>query len=399
MNKKIQAIILAAGKSTRMWPLSVETPKPLLKIIDKPIIEYTLERLAQIPEISEVIIVVNFHKEKIIEKLGSRFKHLPLNYVFQEEADGSGGALLACQDHIEDKFIVLNGDDLYQTECLTRCLSFNYAIATVQVDDPSQWGIVEEKNGYVRSIVEKPTEPLSDQGNIGIYVLDKGVFRHQLEKTTRGEYEITDYIKFLLEEKQLINCVRVEKDSWIPVGNPWQYLEASQTILSTYKFEIQTTIDELLSIKGPVYVGRNTQLKPFSVIEGPVYIGDNCIIGPHAHIRPGTIIMDDVRFGGEVVASVLMDNVKAKHSCYLGYTVIGPHSNIGAGTVTSDYRHDGQNHYTILKGQKVDTGRRKLGSFLGEAVKTGINTSFYPGIKMAPRTTTLPGETIKKDIF
>lgn len=398
MPKKIQAIILAAGKSSRMWPITLSTPKPLLKIINKTIIERTLEHLSQISEIKEVLIVVGFKKEKIIKYIGDNFRHLDIKYIFQEKTDGTGGALLRCKNHINDKFIVLNGDDLYSLDAIKSCLNFNYSIATIDVTNPKLWGIVEEYNGFAKSIIEKPSNPLSHKANIGLYVLDKTIFLHSLKKTKRSEYEITDYIKFLIDKNKAIHCVSLPKNSWFPVGYPWQYLEASQYILKNIKKNIKGKVEENCRIEGPLIIGKGSVIKSFSHIEGPVYIGENCIIGPQAHIRPGSIIMNNVHFGGEIVESIMLDGSIAKHNCYLGYSVIGNNCNIGAGTITSDYRHDGENHIALIKEEKIDTERRKLGAFLGNNVRTGIGTLIYPGRKIWTDRSTLPGEIVKKDI-
>jgi len=398
MSKSVQAVILAAGKSTRMWPLTTSTPKPLLKIIDKTIIELTLGELLKIPEINEVLVVVNYQKEKIINKLGDNYKRIKIKYITQDETNGSGGALLACQQHLTDRFVVLNGDDLYRAEDIVNCLKHNYAIATTTVKDPQHWGIINEQDGIVSSIIEKPIQATSNKANIGLYVMDKKIFQYQLTKTERGEYEITDYVKFLLQEKKPVNCITIPNGAWLPIGYPWQYLEACQNRLKNIEYKILGEVEDYVTIKGPVFIGKGTIIKSFSYIEGPTYIGSNCIIEPNTHIRPGSIIFDDVSFGGELIESVVMNRTKAKHQCYIGYSVIGKNCNIGFGTVTADLRNDEKDHVTIIKGKKVNTNRKKLGAFLGEKVKTGVKTIIYPGRKIGPKKTTLPGEVIIKDI-
>ncbi len=92
-----------------------------------------------------------------------------------------------------------------------------------------------------------------------------------------------------------------------------------------------------------------------------------------------------------------MDNTTSKHTSYAAHSVIGEHVNIGAGTITADYRHDGKNNITIVNGNKIDTGRRKLGAFIGDNVNTGIGTLIYPGRKLWPGTYTSPGEIVKID--
>jgi len=382
-----------------MWPFTLHTPKPLLSLINTTILEYTLNQLLEIPEIEEVIIVIGFLKEQIINKIGNSYGRLSIKYVTQENANGTGDAIMCCKDYIHDRFLVLNGDDLYTASDIMRCLRFDYCIATIEVADPSLWGIVTENNGLVESIIEKPINSPSRKANIGLYVFDKNIFKHELIKTERGEYEIIDYIQHLLTSGFFVNCITVSENSWLPIGNPWQYLDACQYLLERITPEIKGTVESNASLNGPVYLGNNSTIKSFSYIEGPVYIGDNCTIAPGTHLRPGTIIMDGSHVGGEITKSLIMKNVKAKHQCDIGNSIIGNNCNIGAGTITADLRNDDKNHITVIKGKKVDTQKRKLGAFLGDEVKTGIGTLIYPGRKIWPKKCTAPGEIVKVDIM
>jgi len=163
------------------------------------------------------------------------------------------------------------------------------------------------------------------------------------------------------------------------------------------KMQIHGKIEPNVTIKGNVFVGKGTLIKSGTYIEGPVYIGNDCEIGPNAFIRKDTVIMDMVRTRAEIVDSVLMEGVAAKHNCYIGHSVIGENVNIGAGTISADYRHDAKNNITIVNGKKVDSKRRKLGAFIGNNVNTGIGTLIYPGRKIWPNLGTLPGEIVTKD--
>ncbi len=147
-----------------------------------------------------------------------------------------------------------------------------------------------------------------------------------------------------------------------------------------------------------VHIGEGTVIKSGSYIEGPVFIGNNCRIGPFAHIRKDTVIGDNCEFGKMELYDVLvMNNTTGKHVGYAAHSIIGENVNLGANTITADYRHDGGNHVTLIKDKKVDTNRRKLGAFIGDNVHTGIGTLIYPGRKLWPGTSTLPGEIVKID--
>ncbi|MFH0898456.1 MAG: bifunctional sugar-1-phosphate nucleotidylyltransferase/acetyltransferase [bacterium] len=389
----MQAVILCAGKSTRTYPLTVNKPKPLLKVMNKTLIEHNLEQLTGL--VDEVIIVVGFKKEMLIERVGNKFK---INYVIQKELNGPGGAIQLCKDFLKDKFIVLNGDDLYSRKDIEKCLKHKYCVMCKEVENPEIWGIFEIKNKKVVSFEEKPAKPKSNKGNIGIYVFDKKIFEHKLKKTSREEYEITDYITYLIKKGEDVYCENVS-DYWLPIGYPWHLLEANSFFLNKIrKSDIKGTIEKNVTIKGPVIIKKNTIIKSGTYIEGPAYIGESCVIGPNAYIRHGTTIENNCNIRAEVYDSIIMENTTAKHFSYIGHSVIGENVNIAAGTITSDYRHDAKNNITLIKGKKIDSGRRKLGAFIGDNVRTGIGTLIYPGRKIWPGKTTLPGDIVKKDI-
>jgi len=152
-------------------------------------------------------------------------------------------------------------------------------------------------------------------------------------------------------------------------------------------------------LSGPIFIGKGTVIRPGAVIEGPVCIGENCSVGPNCWLRPGTTLGNECRVGQavEIKNSILMDGVMASHLTYIGDSVIGERSNLGCGTVTANFRHDGAPHTTTVNGKRVVTDRKKLGGFIGDAVHTGVHTSIYPGRKLWPGTTTLPGEVVKED--
>ncbi len=195
------------------------------------------------------------------------------------------------------------------------------------------------------------------------------------------------------------------------VNYPWELLTANQRALeqlaaahaptpdgATQDLHPSVVVEDGVVMHGFISIGAGTVIKAGSYLEGPLIIGSNCTIGPHAHLRPFTSIAENCTIGKtEVVDSVIMPRTVSKHHAYLGHSVLGVDVNVGAATVTSDYRHDGAPHTTIVGGEKVATGRRKLGAFIGDHCRLGIHTSIYPGRKLWPGCTTLPGEVVTHD--
>ena len=154
-------------------------------------------------------------------------------------------------------------------------------------------------------------------------------------------------------------------------------------------------------VKGKLVLGPGSVVKSGTYIEGPVYIGRSCIIGPNAYLRDHVAIHDGCKVGNavELKNTILFTGARVPHLSYVGDSVIGENTNFGAGTITGNLRHDNANVQSAVKGQLVDTGRRKFGTIAGDNVKTGINTMIYPGRKFWPGTSTAPGAAVVKDVM
>lgn len=212
--------------------------------------------------------------------------------------------------------------------------------------------------------------------------------------------EETEETRLLLDALRRQNIsVQSQQIVGLRINYPWELLTANQRICDALtESRIGGTVEEGTTLKGIVHLGEGSIVHAGSYIEGPVVIGKNCEIGPHAHIRPHTSIGDGCRIGKtELVDAIILAKTTAKHVGYLGHSVIGREVNIGAGTITADYRHDAAEHATVHHGDRVLTGRRKLGTFIGDGVRTAIGTLIYPGRKLWPGTTTLPGEIVRDD--
>jgi bifunctional UDP-N-acetylglucosamine pyrophosphorylase/glucosamine-1-phosphate N-acetyltransferase len=291
------------------------------------------------------------------------------------------------------------GDDLYSRKDIEEVVKHKNAVLAQKVKDPANFGVFIVDGAKLVDVVEKPKEFVSDLVNVGCFSFDRSIFSYlkQIKKSKREEYELTDAIAILAKEKDVV--VVTTSGYWLPIGYPWNLLEANAYLLRSIKTELDGEIEDHVTINGEVVLGKGSVIKSGTYIEGPAMIGKNSVIGPHAYIRPDTTIGDNCRIRGELFDTIVMDNSTAKHNCYLGHSVIGEDVNIGAGTVTSDYRHDGKTNITLVNGIKVDSGRRKLGAFIGDHVRTGINTTIYPGRKLWPNTGTMPGEVVTKDIM
>ena len=183
---------------------------------------------------------------------------------------------------------------------------------------------------------------------------------------------------------------------------PWDLLRANEQFVATLSDDrIEGDVHALAVIEGRIHLGKGSRILPGVFIEGHVIIGENCKIGPNCYIRGNTTVGDNCHIGQsvEIKNCLILSKTNVGHLSYVGDSVLGEKVNFGAGTTTSNLRHDGGNHTSRVEGKLFDTGRRKFGTIVGDGVHTGINTSIYPGRKLWPNTSTLPGEIVRKDIL
>ena len=194
--------------------------------------------------------------------------------------------------------------------------------------------------------------------------------------------------------------VLVDEKSFV-IRYPWHLLKIHEELLAEIREnKLEGTVRDGVFIDGTLILGEGSVILPGVYIEGVAIIGKNCKIGPNCYFRGYTSLGDKCHVGQavEVKNSIFMDKVAAGHLSYIGDTIVCSNTNFGAGTITSNFRHDGKNHRSIVCGELIDTGRRKFGSIIGENVHTGIHTSIYPGRKIWADVSTLPGDIVKYDI-
>ncbi len=190
-----------------------------------------------------------------------------------------------------------------------------------------------------------------------------------------------------------------ETDSF-EIKYAWDLLKINETLISGISQNVIIgSVHPNAVVEGIIHVGAGTKILPGVFIEGNVIIGANSKIGPNCYIRGNTFIGDNCHIGQsvEIKNCLIMDKTNVGHLSYVGDSILGVKVNFGAGTTVSNLRHDNGNHRSVIQGELIDTGRRKFGVIIGDGVHTGINTSFYPGRKIWPKMTTLPGEVVSKE--
>lgn len=227
----MKCIILAAGEGIRMQPLTFDTPKPMLKISGKPILEHIINDLPE--EIDELIIVVGYLKEKIMEYFGESFGRFQIKYIIQNGKLGTFRALELCKDLIneDERFLLLYADDLHGAENLRNCIrQDSCAMLVMEAENPRKFGVVETgPDGMVTGIEEKPENPKSNLVSTGVLVLDKNIFNYPARRHPNGEYYLTDSIAQMIEAGFKFRAVR--SNFWLPIGYP-EDLKRAEMILN-----------------------------------------------------------------------------------------------------------------------------------------------------------------------
>lgn len=226
----MQAIILAAGKGTRMRPLTNTIPKQLVMLADKPLLYHTFAALPK--EITEVILVIGYLGAHIQRLCGTSYQGRKIRYVMQKEALGTARALECCKSFIEKNkpFLVMYADDLYKKEDVAGLLAHPLAMLVKEVENPRAFGVVtRDTNNCVTELIEKPENPVSNLANIGVYVLDNRVFQYEPRQHANGEYYLTDSIAQFAKHHPII---AVPASFWIPIASPEDIKNAESRLLN-----------------------------------------------------------------------------------------------------------------------------------------------------------------------
>lgn len=315
----MKAVVLCAGKGTRLYPVTLTMPKPLVPVANKPLLEYAIDFLKNLGA-TEIGLVVNSVESPISERFGDGRETVgvPLTYIAQENPRGLAHAVKLCQPFIGDEpFVVYLGDNLFQDSMKMLVDQFQAqnaaaAIALTEVANPSAFGVAELEGDRIKRLVEKPKEPKSNLAIAGVYAFQPTIFDaiDHIEPSWRNEYEITDAIQYLLDHDQVV-LPYVAEGYWIDAGKPEAIMRANQIILEQTPYCENTSDDGRIQgdshISHRVFIGENAQIID-SVVRGPAVIGNNVTLR-NAYIGPYTALGDNVTVeDSEIENSIVMGN-------------------------------------------------------------------------------------------
>ncbi len=405
----MRAVIIAAGKGTRLSPLSDTRPKTLIPIGGKTILDHLLLTLKS-AGVRDAVIVIGYMGETI----RNRFKDgsslgMHLQYVQQEKPRGTADALATTRSLVEeDDFLAVYGDLFVSSNAVEPLLKSEYsqrtAMAVVKVDDAWNYGVVNLSKDRVEEISEKPTDMRKGGQwiNAGIYRFNRNIFEviRKISTSPRGELELTDAINALTNLEPEVLGIRIDPKDWMDIGRPWDLLEANKRALSRLDRKIEGDVQKGTHLHGLVFVARGARVRSGAYIEGPAFIDENADVGPNCFIRPYTYLGHEVRIGHacEIKNSLVLGRSHIGHLSYVGDSIVGENCNLGAGTVTANLRFDEGNVMVMVKSDLIDSGRQKLGVIMGDRVKTAVNVSIMPGVKIGCNSWIGPNVTLTRDV-
>jgi len=360
-----QAVILAAGEGQRLRPFTATKPKVMIKVANKPILEYVVNALRE-AGILDIVMVVGYRKERVIDYFGDGSKFgVKIHYAIQEQQLGTAHALKQAKDFVSDSFIVLPGDNIVDAKTI-KCALKPWTLVYKRVREISKYGAVVIENGRVSSIVEKPKDEVSNLANTGIYSFTQEIFERIGEETS-----LVAVVNSIAEE---VEVKGVESDGiWMDVVYPWDILRVNDLAMTFSGKKIAGKVEQNATIIGDVQIGRNTVIRGNTYIRGPAIIGEGCEIGPNAVIMPSTSIGDNVTIGANsfIANSVINDGVVLSAGCFVENSVIDRGCVIAAKFTASSGVCD------IKVGNELHSV--EAGVFIGENCKIDANVVAEPG--------------------
>jgi glucose-1-phosphate thymidylyltransferase len=234
----MQAVVLAAGEGTRLRPLTEDKPKGMVEVAGEPILTHCFEQLVDLGA-DELIVVVGYKKQAIINHFEDEFQGTPITYTHQREQKGLAHALLTVEEHVDDDFMLMLGDNIFRAnlkdvrnrQAESRA-DAAFLVEEVPWEEASRYGVCDtNKYGEIVEVVEKPDDPPSNLVMTGFYTFTPAIFHacQLVQPSNRGEYEISDAIDLLLHSGRTIDAIRM--DGWrIDVGYPEDRDEAERRI-------------------------------------------------------------------------------------------------------------------------------------------------------------------------
>ena len=333
----MKAILLAGGKGTRLRPLTLNTPKPIVPIFNRPFLQYQIDLLKQVPEIDEVILSLNYQPRRVEEVLGDGSTlGISIRYAVEPAPLGTAGAVKYAGGDLTEPVVVFNADVLTQIDLaavirLHRARRARATIVLTPVDNPSAYGLVEtDSEGNVRRFLEKPRadEITTNHINAGIYILEPETF-DRIPKDVAWSIE-RKYFPSLVERGDTF-VAYVYDGYWIDIGTPEKYVQVHRDIM-----EGRYVTPPFLNLPAPrISVAPGARIEAGATVEGPCFIDEGAVIRTGARIGPYSVIgrESQVDEDASIDGAILWPNCHVGRNASVRDAILGRNCLVGQGAI------------------------------------------------------------------
>jgi NDP-sugar pyrophosphorylase family protein len=328
----MKAILLAGGKGSRLRPLTIHTPKPIVPIFNRPFLHYQIDLLKQVPEIDEVILSLNYQPRRIEEVFGDgQDVGIRIRYVVEPAPLGTGGAVKYAGDKLTDSVVVFNGDVLTQIDLaavmqLHRERKAKATIVLTPVDNPTAYGLVEtDSDGNIRRFLEKPRpdEITTNNINAGIYVLEPDTF-DRIPSDVSWSIE-RSYFPSLIERGETFVGF-VYDGYWIDIGTPEKYTQVHRDIMDG-----RYAASPFNESPVRTWVSPTARVEDGAVIQGPCFIDDGALVKAGARIAPYSVIgrQTQIDANAQIDGAIIWPNCRISEEAVVRDAIVGRNCHIG----------------------------------------------------------------------
>jgi NDP-sugar pyrophosphorylase family protein len=338
----MKAILLAGGKGTRLRPLTIHTPKPIVPIFDRAFLHYQLDLLKQVPEIDEVILSLNYQPRRIEEVFGDGSDSgLAIRYVVEPAPLGTAGAVRYAGESLHDSVVVFNGDVLTQVDlaaviALHRERGAQATIVLTPVENPTAYGLVEtDPNGNIQRFLEKPKpdEITCDTINAGIYVLEPDTF-DRIPKDTPWSIE-RSFFPSLIERGETF-VAYVYRGYWIDIGTPEKYMQVHRDLMDARFTGYRAA--PFAASPGASWISPRARIEAGAAVEGPCFVDEGAVIKAGARIEPYSVVGRHCHIEEHAVIdrAIVWANTRVSQEAVVRRSIVGRHCHIGRNATIED---------------------------------------------------------------
>ena len=335
----MKAILLAGGKGTRLRPLTIHTPKPIVPIFNRPFLHYQLDLLRQVPEIDEVILSLNYQPRRIEEIFGDGADTgLGIRYVVEPAPLGTAGAVRYAGESLRGSVVVFNGDVLTQVDlaaviAMHRERRAQATIVLTPVENPSAYGLVEtDAAGNIRRFLEKPNadEITCDTINAGIYILEPETF-DRIPKDQPWSIERSFFPSLIDRGETFI--AYVYRGYWIDIGTPSKYMQVHRDIMDGHYRAEPFTVAPLMA-----WVAPDARIEDGAILEGPCFIDEGVVVKAGARIGPYSVIGKHchIEEHATIEHSIIWANTRISQEAIVRRSILARHCHIGRSALVED---------------------------------------------------------------